>query len=123
MAIKQIFESLFGKSKRQKQNMEQAAVLLQKICSSMGELKNKAAALNDESKKERETIAELNSTVKTIKPSTEITAAKFETDILGKITEVSSAWDTVLSGGNSEGLKKTLSSLEFQVKQRMSLHS
>ena len=74
--------------------------------------------LLDEEKKQ---IAELAEEAKKIGGSPEIFSAKLEQDILGNITAVSSACDSVLSGSNESAVKETLASLKTVLAQRMAL--
>ena len=81
----------------------------------------KAQTLNDSWTQEKETVDKLCNTVKTFTESQEIIAAKFEQDILGKITAASSACDAAIAGKPDNDFKAQLRSLETSINQRASM--
>jgi len=121
MTLKNIFSKSFKQSEKSKKEDEANCVLLKQIASSMEELCSKAQMMNDSCKEQKDNIQSIKAELNELTGLSNITAAKMEQDILGKITAVSSSCDTVLSGGTNEDLKKQLSSLMSSVNQRKAL--
>ncbi len=77
--------------------------------------------MNEDSREQKDLISSMAEQLKKLRGLDNITAAKMEQDILGKITAVSSSCDTVLSGGDNKELKKQLSALMTVINQRQAL--
>ena len=78
----------------------------------------KSGTLNDSWKEEKEQIASLLEEVEHMEDAEGILAAKFEQDILGKITALSSACDSAIAGKPDADVKKALAALLSAVSQR-----
>lgn len=117
MKITDFMKRLFQKSGNKKENSD----LLERIDLSMNLLVQKSQNLNSQFDEEKKQIAELAEEAKKIAGSNEIFSAKLEQDILGNITAVSSACDSVLSGSNESAVKETLASLKTVLAQRKAL--
>lgn len=89
--------------------------------SSIGNFALKTTSLNNSYEAEKALVSNLVEQVNQLLPLENINAVKFEQDILIKLTEVSSACDTLLSTGRDDDFKKHLSSLEMLIKQRMAM--
>lgn len=117
MRITDFMKRLFQKSGKKNEN----SGLLDRINLSMNLLVQKSQNLNSQFDEEKKQIAELAEEAKKLAGSPEIFSAKLEQDILGNITAVSSACDSVLSGSNESAVKETLASLKTVLAQRMAL--
>lgn len=84
-------------------------------------LVQKTEYLNDSYSKEIDCIKKISEEVKCLTPQDDIASAKFEQDILGKITAVSSACDAVIAGKKEGGIDKALSSLQTSVTSRIGM--
>ena len=87
-------------------NQSTIPTLLEQIITSMDLLAQKASSLNDSWAEEKEKIIETSQEVRHLQKSDGITAAKFEQDILGKITALSSACDSAIAGNKDAEVKK-----------------
>ncbi|MBO4386624.1 MAG: hypothetical protein J5817_06345, partial [Treponema sp.] len=92
--------------------------LLEQIVTSMTLLVQKTGTLNDSWAGEKEQIAGLLAEVEQMEDSDDILAAKFEQDILGKITALSSACDCAIAGKKDADVEKALAALASSVNQR-----
>ena len=117
MKITDFMKRVFQKSGKKKEN----SGLLDRINLSMNLLVQKSQNLNSQFDEEKNQISELAEEAKKLASSNEIFSAKLEQDILGNITAVSSACDSVLSGSNESAIKETLASLKTVLAQRMAL--
>lgn len=99
-------------------NQSTIPTLLEQIITSMDLLAQKASSLNDSWAEEKEKIIETSQEVRHLQKSDGITAAKFEQDILGKITALSSACDSAIAGNKDAEVKKMLASLLLSIGQR-----
>ena len=91
------------------------------IQSSISNFALKTTALNNSYEAEKAVVSSLVEDVNALLPLENINAVKFEQDILIKLTEVSSACDSLLSTGRSDEFKKQLASLETLIKQRKAM--
>ena len=91
------------------------------IQSSIGNFALKTTSLNNSYEAEKALVSSLVVEAKALVPLENINAVKFEQDILIKLTEVSSACDTLLSTGRADDFKRHLSSLETLLKQRKAM--
>ena len=98
-------------------NQSTIPTLLEQIITSMALLAQKASSLNDSWAEEKEKIIETSQEVRHLQKSDGITAAKFEQDILGKITALSSACDSAIAGNKDAEVKKMLASLLLSIGQ------
>ena len=96
MIVQKIISGLFGKSEEDKEALPSFPTLLEQI-----------ARLVDEVEHMEETDG--------------ILAAKFEQDILGKITALSSACDCAIAGKKDADVKKALAALLSSVNQRIAV--
>lgn len=114
-ATKGLFARLWGLFRRgDRENMR----LITDIRASMHAFSQKASAMNGSYEQEKRTIAALEEAAGKLEPSSAITAAKMEQDILMRITEASSACDSVIVGRDGAEFRKRLSALELLVRQR-----
>ena len=118
MGIANLFKGFFKKGK-----MEGGSVLLERINFSMDLLVQKSRNLNSQFEDEKQQIADIANTARTIRESSVIFSAKLEQDILGKITAVSSVCDAVLAGRPNKTMKQSIESLKAAVSQRLALSS
>ena len=95
--------------------------LLSDVCSSIKAFALRVAALNDSYDSEKQLAAALAADAAGFEPLRNINAAKFEQDILIKITEASSACNAVVASGQDGEFKKQLAALEMLVRQRKSM--
>ena len=84
-------------------------------------LAQKSSSLNDSWSEEKGKIVSAAEEVRHLQRSDGITAAKFEQDILGKITALSSACDSAIAGNKDSEVKKQLTSLLLSLSQRKSV--
>lgn len=118
MIVKKIISGLFGKPDGDKDDIPAFPTLLEQIVTSMRLLFEKSGTLNDSWKEEKEQIASLLEEVEHMEDAEGILAAKFEQDILGKITALSSACDSAIAGKPDADVKKALAALLSAVSQR-----
>ena len=118
MIVQKIISGLFGTTEDDKNELSAFPTLLEQIVSSMKLLFLKAGTLNDSWEEEKEQIAKLAKEVEHMEVSDDILAAKFEQDILGKITALSSACDSAIAGKKDADVKKALTALISAVNQR-----
>ncbi len=118
MIVKKIISGLFGKADDDKSEFPSFPTLLEQIVTSMTLLVQKAGTLNDSWTGEKEQIAGLLAEVEQMEDSDDILAAKFEQDILGKITALSSACDCAIAGKKDADVEKALAALASSVNQR-----
>ena len=118
MIVKKIISGLFGKADDDKSELPSFPTLLEQIVTSMTLLVQKAGTLNDSWAGEKEQIAGLLTEVEQMEDSDDILAAKFEQDILGKITALSSACDCAIAGKKDADVEKALAALASSVNQR-----
>jgi len=118
MIVKKIISGLFGKPEDDKDEFPAFPTLLEQIVTSMRLLFQKSGTLNDSWADEKEQISKLLDEVENMEVADGILAAKFEQDILGKITALSSACDSAIAGNKDAEVKKTLASLVSSVNQR-----
>ncbi len=82
----------------------------------------KANNLNDQQfEDEKKEITKIAEIAASIKISRKIFSVKLEQEILGHITTVSSACDSLLSGSSETGIKSEISALKAAITQRASL--
>lgn len=123
MAFGNLFSRLFRKKsdKRIAVKGNISTSLVERINSSMDLLVMKSVNLNEQWNSERETILKLRDDAKKFVEVDEILAAKFEQDILGSITALSSSCDAALAGKSDADVKKSLAALSSVISQRLSL--
>lgn len=100
---------------------EQNMRLIRDIRRSLQAFSQKASAMNGSYEQEKRQIALLLDAAGQLEPSSDITAAKLEQDILMRITETSSACDSVIVGKDGAEFRQRLSSLQQLVRQRGAL--
>ncbi len=121
LAVWERLHSFFHKHKEEKEKAPAAPPLLRSVRKSLNEFAQRVAALNDSYASEKQLAAALAADAKGFKTLRNINAAKFEQDILIKITEASSACNAVLTSGQDEEFKKQLAALDLLVRQRKSM--
>ena len=121
MIVQKIISGLFGKSEEYKEALPSFPTLLEQIVSSMKLLLAKSGTMNDSWAEEKEQIARLVDEVEHMEETDGILAAKFEQDILGKITALSSACDCAIAGKKNADVKKALAALLSSVNQRVAV--
>lgn len=121
MSLVSFFERWFAKKKSTTKQKEPS--LLSQIGSSMELLLLKAGSLTGNAINEKNRIVALSETAAKLRPLEEIAAVKFEQDILGRITAVSSACDTVLAGKDTDDLNHAIDALAHIIGQRKNLES
>lgn len=97
------------------------STLVFQINKSVDQLLQKADSLNESWENERIILREIAEEVKKFVPEDDILSAKFEQDILGKITACSSACDGVIAGRQGTDFIPLLQSLQACVKQRAAM--
>ncbi len=117
MSISKIISTLFNK-KEDDEGQKQIS-LIEQIRLSMNNLVQKTDSLNDSWQEEKASIKAIYEATLTMKPCQEILGSKFEQDILGYITAVSSACDGVIAGKQDVDFKGKLHSLQTSVNQRL----
>lgn len=122
MSLKDFFKGLFKKSPKSAFPKDGSlAPLTQQIASSMELLVQKTEYLGENFSSETESIKKISEQVKTLTPLDDIASAKYEQDILGKITAVSSACNSVIAGKHGANIAKALSSLQAAVTSRLGM--
>ncbi len=109
-----------SKKENKKEDFKHAASQKMQMESYFELLLAKISSLNDDYSSIKKQCRELYEKIKELSLSDDVAAIKLEHDIFSKVTAVSSACDTVLSGGSAQELLKQMSSLETTVKQRLS---
>ena len=118
----QLFSNIFKSRKNAKKTASASGqTLVSQINRSVGQLLQKADSLNESWENERNILKEIANEVKNFVPENDILSAKFEQDILGKITACSSACDRVIAGKQSTDFVPLLQSLQASVKQRAAM--
>lgn len=123
MILKKLADSLFNKDSKSEKTSSLDISLIERIVSTMETLNLKSTNLNDSFSEEKTKIAQINDLVKSFVMVDEIQAAKLEQEILGKITVLSFACDSVLAGGEANQVKQALSALNINIQQRLDLQS
>lgn len=118
MGIANLFKGFSKKGK-----MEGESGLLEQINFSMDLLVQKSRNLNSQFEAEKQQIADIANTARTIRESGVIFSAKLEQDILGKITAVSSVCDAVLAGRPVNTMQQSIEALKAAISQRLALSS
>ena len=119
MSVKEFIDRVLGK--KPNEETRATSTLIAQIQASMAILNEKASALNDNYIEEKNTIAQLFKDVETMVPAKEILGAKFEQDILGYITAVSSACDGVIAGKQGADIEGKLRTLKTAITQRLAM--
>lgn len=119
MIVKNILK-LFNKPDADK-NKSSFPSLLEQIVTSMDLLNQKAGTMNDSWAEEKNQIKNLSELVAHMESSDDILATKFEQDILGKITALSSSCDSAIAGKKDCDVKKALASLSSSISQRQAV--
>ncbi len=114
-----IFSTIFGKDDSKKKEPS----LIDQIFSSTSLLEQKSEMLNDSWAEQKGRIKEISAEMRLFTDSNEIAAAKFEQDILGKLTAVSTACDGAISGKQNAKitLDRQLNELVTSVHSRTSI--
>ena len=124
MGIGNLFKNLFSRSKKHSNSSEEKnnlPSLLSQIQATVGILEQKTSFLKEDHAEEKEALLSVIAECKSFKESEEISAAKFEQDILGKITAVSSSLDAVLAGNENSSLMSNIKLLSHMSGQRKAL--
>ncbi len=100
------------------ENNRQGLGLISQIQASMGVLVLKTAALPEKNFNEKRKIEALGESINQMMPVSTIDAAKLEQEILMNVTQISSLCDSVIAGSDDENLKKLLTVIENQIRER-----
>ena len=117
MSIVDIFKKIGNK----KPQVPETSPLLEQIKSQMDLMVQRSVALPEAYADQKAKIQKIFDTVKVWKLQQEIASAKYEQDILGRLTAASRAMDTVLAGKENPEFITALDALEHQVGQRENL--
>lgn len=118
MTIKDVLTAIIGNSDK---NENKQPTLVEEISNSMQILVQKSDTLNDSWQTEKQILQELEEEVKSISTKNEILSAKFEQDILGQITAVSTSCDRALFDKENSDFSAQVKSLQTLIKQRKAM--
>lgn len=119
MSLKDFMKNIF--SGRTEEKKSDRPTLIDQIIQSMDLLLQKTDSLNDTYAEEKSALNKIFGEVKSFSPVQDIASAKYEQDILGKITATSTECDAVISGKQGANLKKPIAALQISVTSRLSI--